>query len=302
MKAQSIGTMAAWCGVCLIQSVMADDPAAADSAGNLDSDVVTVSEGPAFEVSLDFCTRQLTYGLVDNRDPIVTAGAAAEWYGFTFESAMIFDTTEWGRKHGEYGNRKGQYQELTSGPGYTYTFFPEDFRFLPTAVETFVNYIYEYHPPVRKSRGESNPDTQFVNAGAGLPDLWLAPAVSAEFDIDNEAGAVYLAGEVSHAFTLIEAAGGRETDPLALVLGAGIGLGNAKRNRCDAGFDAWAFKDVWAAAALEWQVTDRVRVAPYVALSEQVHPRLREAARHYLDGETHASTQWVGGLAVAANF
>lgn len=294
--------MAAWCGVCLIQSVLADNTAAADSAGTPEAAVAAAGKGPAFEATLDFCTRQLTYGLVDNRDPIVTAALAAEWQGFTFDTAVIFDTTEWGKTQGGYGNRKGQYQELAFGPGYTYTFDPGDYPFLPTAVDTFVNYTYEYHPPVRKSRGESNPDTQFLHAGFALPDLWLKPTLCAEFDIDNEAGAVYLLAQVGHTFTLVEAAGGRETDPLALALGAGVGVGNPKRNRYDADFDAWAFMDVWVSAALEWQLSDRVLLAPYVALSEQLHRRLRDASRHAIEGETHASTQLVGGLALAAAF
>lgn len=71
MKAQSIGTVAAWCGVCLIQSVLADSSAAADSAGTPEAAVAASGEEPAFEATLDYCTRQLTYGLVDNRDPIV---------------------------------------------------------------------------------------------------------------------------------------------------------------------------------------------------------------------------------------
>lgn len=301
MKAQSIGTMAAWCGVCLIQSAMADAPASADSAETLLAPSAD-DAWPVFEAAVDFCTRQLTYGLVDNRDPIVTAEAAAEWHGFTFESAIIFDTTDWGEKHGGYGDRRGKYQELAFGPGYTCAFSPENFRFLPTVVETFVNYIYEYHPPVRKDLGEENPDTQFVNVGAALPDLWLTPALAAEFDVDNEAGAVYLAAEVGHTFALVRTAGGRETDPLSLSLGAGVGLGNPERNECDAEYHRWAFKDAWVSAALEWQITDRVALAPYVAVCEQLTPRLRDAARHAIDGETHSSAQLVGGVRLAASF
>lgn len=300
MKAQSIGTVAAWCGVCMIQSVMADDSAAADSATSLLQS--SKDDWPAFEVAVDFCSRQVTYGLADNRDPIVTAEAAAEWHGFTFESAMICDTTDWGEKQGGYGDRKGQYQELSFGPGYAHTFATEDCPFLPPAVETFVNYIYEYHPPVRKTLGEANPHTQFLNAGTGLPDLWLAPTLAAELDIDRDGGAIYLAADVSHSFALVKAAGARKKGPLLLTLGTGIGFGNAKRNVCDADFDAAAFKDAHATLALDWQLTDRVTLSPYVAACGQVHRRLREAARHAAGGETHSSAQLIGGLRLAARF
>jgi len=301
MKAQSIEAVATWCGICLIQSAAADDSALADSA-TLPNLVEESDDWPAFEVAVDFCTQQLTYGLVDNRDPIVTLEAATGWHGFTFESAMIFDTTAWGEKHGGYGNRQGHYQELSFGPGYTHTFAAEDTPFLPTAVSTFANYIYEYHPPVRKDLGESNPETQFVHVGAGLPDLWLAPAFSTEFDIDNEGGAIYLAAKVGHAFALIKATGARKTDPLALSLGTGVGFGNPKRNRYDADFDAYAFKDVWASVTLDWNITDRVTLSPYAAIYEQLHRRLCEAARHTVEGETLTSAQLIVGVHLLACF
>ncbi len=301
MTACQLRLGAVCCGLAMMRSALAESttqhgPAAMGSvAGEQREDL-------AAEVSMDFCTRQLTYGLVDNRDPILTLAGVAEWHGFTFETAVIFDTTEWGRKHGGYGNRQGKYQEIAFGPGYTHTFTPEAVRGLPTAVELFVNYLYEYHPPVRESRGEGNPDTQFINIGMTLPDLWLAPWLTAEFDIDNECGAAYLNAGVQHTFTLIGAAGKREADPLALTVCGGVGLGNPKRNRYDAGFDTYAFKDAHLSAALEWCLTDFVVLSPYLAVYEQIHGRLRDAARRHLDGETHASTQWVGGVRLTAAF
>ncbi len=299
MNAQRVRAVAAWCGACLIQSALADVTAAADSAQPLER---AEGRGPAFEVSVEWCSRQLTYGLADNRDPIVVAGALAEWRGLTFEAAAIADTTRWGRKHGGYGNRQGTYQEFAFGPGLVHAWSPDVHPVLPTTVEAFVNTVYEYHPPVRKARGEENPDTQFVNAGVALPDLWLTPALSAELDVNNECGAVYLSAEVGHAFTLVRAARGCGADPLTLALGCGVGGGNPKRNRYDADFDAYALKDVWVSAALEWWLTDAFLVSPYVAVYEQAHGRLREAARHALEGETHASTQLVGGLRLALAF
>jgi len=285
----------------MIQAAMAESSATVDSAA-VESLAAPAKQAPSFEVAVDFCSRQLTYGLVDNRDPILTLEALAEWHGFNLWAGAILDTTTWGRKHGGYGNRKGQYQELAFGPGYVHVFAPDDCALLPTTVELFGNYIYEHHPAVKKSRGESNPDTQFINVGVALPDLWLAPALSVEFDIDNEYGAMYLAAEIGHTFTLVQAAGGRETDPLSLSLGGGIGFGNPRRNRYDAEFDAYAFKDVWVSAALEWCITDDIVLAPYVAVYEQLHGRLRDSARQYIDGETHASTQLVGGVSLTASF
>jgi len=302
MTAQHIVTHAACCGLFMIQTALAgSSAAAADSAAAQPLDAPQ-EHAPTFEAAVDFSSRQLTYGLVDNRDPILTLEVLAEWHGFNFWAGAILDTTAWGRKHGGYGNRKGTYQEFAFGPGYVCAFSPDDYARLPTTLELFVNYIYEYHPPVNRWKGEDNPDTQFINVGAALPDLWLAPALSAEFDIDNEYGAMYLAAEIGHTFTLVQAAGNREADLLSLSVGGGVGFGNPRRNRHDTGFDTYAFKDVWASAALEWQLTDHIVLSPYVALFEQVHGRLRDAARRYIEGETHASTQLVGGLRVAATF
>jgi hypothetical protein len=284
-----------------MQSALADGSAGTGSA-SAQVPVAETGDTPSFEVAADLCSRQLTYGLVDNRDPVVTAEAALEWRGVTFETALIFDTTKWGERHGGYGNRQGRYQEFAFGPGYVHTLSPDDFKALPTPVELFGNYIYEYHPPVRRERGEENPDTQFINVGASLPDLWLTPALSAEVDIHNESGALYLAAEVGHTFALVRAAGGREADPLSLSVGAGVGFGNPARNAYDAEFDAYSFKDAWVSAALEWQITDTVSITPYVAACEQLHRRLREAARASIEGERHSSAQLVGGLRLAALF
>lgn len=304
MNVKNIGMAAAVCGVCMVvQSAQAEGTVLSASRGAEAERMIAEEEGgPAFEVAVDFTSRQLTYGLVDNRDPIVTFEALAEWHGFTFEAAMIFDTTKWGRKHGGYGNRQGKYQELAFGPGYGYAFSPDDFNGLPTTVEVFINYIYEYHPRVNKWKGEENPDTQFINVGLALPDLWLSPALSAEFDIDNECGAMYFAAEIGHTFALVSAAEDRETDPLSLSIGSGVGFGNAKRNRYDADFDNCAFKDIWVSASVEWQITDNVVLAPYVAVYEQLHGKLRDAARDYMDEGSHASTQVIGGLRLAASF
>lgn len=257
---------------------------------------------PTFEVSLDFCSRQLTYGLVDNRDPILTADGVAAWGDFSLEVTAIADTTDWGERHGGYGDRTGKYQEFAFGPGYTHLLKPEEVSLLPTPLELGVRYVYEYHAAVNKGQGESNPDTQFVYLTAALPELWLAPALSAEVDIDNESGAVYLGAEVGHTFALVSAAGDRATDPLSLSVGAGVGFGNPERNTYDAEFDAYAFKDVWVSAAFDWQITDTIVLSPYVAVYEHLHQRLREAARGTIDGETHTSTQLIGGLRCSASF
>jgi len=45
-----------------------------------------------------------------------------------------------------------------------------------------------------------------------------------------------------------------------------------------------------------------VALTPYVAACEQLSSRLRAAARHAIDGETHSSAQLIGGVRLAASF
>lgn len=85
-------------------------------------------------------------------------------------------------------------------------------------------------------------------------------------------------------------------------MAVGIGFGNPKRNRYDAEFDSYAFKDVWVSITLDWQISDHVALSPYVAVYEQLHSRLRDAAHTSVEGETHASALVVGGLSLTASF
>ena len=254
---------------------------------------------PEFEISLDLATRQQTYGLIDNEDPIATLGGVMEWHGFTLEGAAIFDFTDWGAKQGEYGDREHKYQEFAFGPGYGYTLDDSVISGLPTAIEFSMNYIYEHHPDTKKEYGEeTNPDTQFLNFSVGLPDVFLSPTLSCELDIDNEVGAQYYLAEVGHTFTLI---GNEEDSILDLNLSAGIGFGNAKRNRYDAEWDSVGFKDVNATASLAWHVCDNFEISPYVSVFEQLNDHCQDAARD-TDSEHGDHCFVIGGISATATF
>lgn len=241
---------------------------------------------PAFGAGIDFTSKQTTYGLIDNDDPIFTPFASISYGPLSFDVAAIFDTSSWGSKHGGYGDRKWKYQEIAFGPTLT----------LPLGIfEVFANYTYEYHPSVKKNTGHENPDTQFLNFGIAMPDVLLTPSLSVEIDIDNEPGAAYFLFEVGHTFGLIE-------DCLDLNLSGGIGFGNAKRNRYDADFDSIAFKDISASAALDWHITPNLTLSPYITASQQLHGRLRDAARYYIEDEKNNSAYVLFGFVLAAEF
>ena len=78
---------------------------------------VTFGETPivSAEVSLAFDSKYMSYGLVDNNEPILTPAASLtlfDWVTFSVES--IFDISHYGRDAG-YGNRAWKYQELDPG-------------------------------------------------------------------------------------------------------------------------------------------------------------------------------------------
>jgi hypothetical protein len=254
-------------------------------------------DAPEFEASLDFCSRQITYGIPDNSEPIATLSGEVSWHGFSFEGNAIYDLTKWGEKHGGYGNRKFKYQEINFGPGYEYTMGDP----LPTPLTLSAKYTYEWHPAADKTRwgdgADPNPDTQFIYLCAGLNELWLKPTVKAEFDIDNEVGAIYLYPTIGHDWLL---AGTGDSPDLEFGVELGLGIGNAKRNRLDADHDEWGFKDVNGTAMLTYHVTGWLSVSPYFQVSEEVTGWMRDAAEEAdKDG---GSLYYIGGCTVAAAF
>ena len=251
---------------------------------------------PEATVGVDFSSQQMTYGLVDNDDPIVTAGASLGWGFFSFGVEGIFDTTDWGETDGGYGDREWKWQELDLTPAVAWTFE----ELLPTPLEAELSYCWAHHPDAKDEEGEdANPDTQTIGLSLGLPEAVLAPSLALEWDIDDEEGAVYAQLGVSHAFELLAAPEEDEDPALALELHAALGMGNAKRNECDAEWDHASLKDVEVGAALPWKV-GALTVSPYVLCTEQVEHALRRAAKDAdPDGE---SFQWVAGVALEASF
>ena len=251
---------------------------------------------PTASVGVDFSSQQMTRGLVDNDDPIVTGSASVGVGPVSFGVEGIFDTTDWGETDGGYGDRKWKYQELDLTPALSWTFE----ELLPTPLEAELGYCWQHHPSATDEEGnDANPDTQTINLALGLPEVLLSPSLELEWDIDDEEGAVYAMLGVSHGFDLITAAEEDAESVLALELSAGLGIGNAKRNEYDAEWDHASLKDVQVGAALPWNIGP-VCVSPYVYCTEQIEHALREAAEDS-DPDGH-SFQWVAGVSVEASF
>ncbi len=257
------------------------------------------------EVGLAFDSKFMSYGLVDNKDPIVTPSASVTAFDWvTFSVSAIFDTTKYGKKAG-YGNRAGRYTELDPGVSLAHAFSPEDYAFLPTTVELSLGYMYEYHPrSMGGGTGEPGDDTQFVTFEVALPDLWIEPTLVFERDIDRDNG-TYVNLELGHTFALIDGAGEDDDPVLAFRPSVAQGFGNTQRTR---GYglaeDHGGLMDLCVKGELTWNIGAGLALSGYVAYYDYVFDStLREGARAYeATGHDDTSYNFVAGIALSASF
>ena len=255
--------------------------------------------------SMAFDSKYLSYGFVDNRDPIVTPSAELTIFDFfTIGVEAIFDTTKYGRKAG-YGNRGGKYTELHPYVGISYALSPDDYEWLPTTVELSLDYLYEYHPNAKGRHGDCDKgaaeDSQFWTLGVALPDLWLEPAFTYERDVMRDDG-TYLNLELGHTFEL--------TDTISLRPSVAQGFGNKQRVRAYAStpdgepMDRAGLMDTMVKLELTWAVCDYVELSGYVAYSDFIFDsHMRRAAREYeATGRCTDSYNFVGGVAATLSF
>ena len=294
---------AAFCGSVLAEEAKTEAAETPETLAWAPGEGISFGEQPIMttEVGLAFDSKFMSYGLVDNKDPIITPSAAVTFFDWlTFEVAALFDTTTYGRKAG-YSNRGGRYIELDPGVSLGHAFSPDDYAFLPTTVEFSLGYAYEYHP---RAMGEAGEDTQFVTFEVALPDLWVEPTLAFERDIDRDNG-TYVNLELGHTFALIdgESEGG---DPLlAFRPSVAQGIGNTQRTR---GYgladDHGGLMDLCVKGELTWNIGAGVALSGYVAYYDYVFDStLRDAARAYeATGRDDTSYHFVGGLALTASF
>ena len=266
------------------------------------------------DISFDFASRELFYGLGITREPVIIPDWSLTFFDLVSCGFMAYiDTTDWGaRKHRGspgYGDRAWQYQELDPYVRLIHTFGPEDSRLLPTSVRIGAGFQYEYHPRFAKCKSggvNGNPDTQLVYSYLSLPDLWIEPSFVAEFDVERDHG-VYLNLGIGHAFPLIDATEGGEDDDsvLALRLDLSQGWGDGDRVEPYLGINECGFMDTTLCISLEWRPVEFLTIAPYAAYCEYIFDRhLRDAARDFTYRGEHATESWhfYGGIRLAASF
>lgn len=97
------------------------------------------------------------------------------------------------------------------------------------------------------------PGTVEIFASASLPDVLLAPALTAFYDVDEIEG-LYAALAVGHSFALAE--------KVSLDLSASLGFGDADYNAGYFGHDDAALNDLVLGAALPIAITENFSVTP----------------------------------------
>lgn len=250
-------------------------------------------------VGLDWCSKQLTYGLVDNPHAIVTPSAELslgndEYFTVTLGVEAIFDTTNYGKKDGGYNDRQWKYQEFAPGITLSKTWDTTDWLWGELVTE--VNYTYEYHPRSCKKPSQEweNPDTQWLNFAIGVDDGILNPTFTVEYQLARQGAAgpcdgkdgIYATFEISHEFDLGTSLG-MEEGVLCLTPSAGIGMGNKDRNKADFGdyaeeedkhVDSFMFRDAFASLELAYTPFDGFTIAPYIGCNQQIDSLAKDAA------------------------
>ena len=306
----TVACAAAFCG-----GVWAADNANANAAVEVEEETSSLSDYVSIEAGVSIDSKYLSYGLVDNNDPILTPSACITLFDWLFVGVdAIFDVTPYGRKviDGErvYTNRGGKYQELDPYVGIAHAFSPEDWEYLPTTIEFSLDYCYEYHP---KSMGRSHADvawgepSQFITLEVGLPDLWLEPTFTYERDIDRDDG-TYLNLELGHTFSLIDGETEEDDPVLALRPSVAQGFGNANRvgyylwkdNEDGDPLDHSGLMDTCVKLELTWNICEYLSLSGYVAYSDFLFDRqIRQASRYYeAHGRWDESYNFIGGLAL----
>lgn len=301
MKKASLLTLAALMGFAL-PVIAGPVVAPVDNAPVTSNDEAELEESSGWvfggSVGLDFCSKQLTYGIVDNPHAILTPSAALslgndEYFTIEIGVEAIFDTTNYGAKDGGYNDRRYTYQEFD--PSITLSRNWDTESWLGSTLDTAIGYTYEYHPRScnKRSRGFENPDTQWLTFEVSAPDFWLVPTFAVEYQLVRQGaegdgdgkGAIYATLAFSHDFDLSDCLG-LEEETLMLTPTVGFGMGNRARNEADFGDwyadedvkpDSFMLRDGFASLELAYTPFEGFSIAPYIGCHQQLDSHGKDA-------------------------
>lgn len=244
----------------------------------------------------DVRSKWLSYGLVDNDDPIIQPGASLTFFDMITAGALFYiDVTNFGEYRGR-GDRTWDFWEVDYTADMRHVFLHDDYSWLPTSVELGLGYRYEFYPP-RTHYG----DAQFWLLNMSLTDLWLVPCLVYERETMLDNG-TYLNFSVSHEFELAE------NIQLVPVVEQGFGdrkrLGGYLQREDGHPFDRAGLMDFQISLGVIWSVLKWMQVSSYVAYTDFPFDRhVREAARRYrTESKDAVSWNFTYGIGVHANF
>ncbi len=245
------------------------------------------------EFGIDFCSKQVTYGLIDNPHAIFMPSASLsyghdDFYTITIGVMGCFDTTNYGAKDGYYNDRKFKYQELDFTVGIYKNWDTTDF--IGSTLDSEFTYLYEYHPRScnKPEMDWSYPDTQYLYLTLSAPDYWWVPTFEIEYNIDDQQdskGAIYATFDVHHEFD-IGSTMGLDEGFMTLTPTLGIGFGNKHRNAADfydyyeetgEKVDNFMLRDAYAHLELYINPFEGFSIAPYIGIHQQIDNDAREA-------------------------
>jgi len=317
LKMSHVGYGVVCAAALLCGAARAEEPVGGKIAEDEQIDLETEeSSFVSGEFSLAFDSKYLSYGFVDNNDPIFTPDVSLTfWDTLTLGCSIIYDTTHYGRKAG-YGNHRWRHNEIDPYVELAWSFSKEDYEWLPTTVDVALEYSYEYQPTSKDSGGwEQSDDTQYWTLTFGLPDLWLEPTFYVERDAMRSNG-TYVNLELGHTFVLL---GDDEDVDLSFRPSVAQGFGNAMRVRelayrylgeDEEGEELWepldhaGLMDTAVKGELTWNICDNLSLSGYVLYSDFVFDReIRHAARDYeASGDWDHSFNFVTGISLTASF
>ena len=252
----------------------APETAAAAPAAKLE----TESPFPvSFNLSNDVVSRYVWRGILQNPDPCVQPSATATWKGLSLNVWGNYATSDWG------ADREGNFSEVDYTASYTYTF--TDLPGVKSVALTGGAIWYEF-PNWCSATKEG-----FVTVA--LPELWLTPALSAYYDMD-EADGFYLNAGVGHTFTLTPV-----SDKLNLALNAGIGWNDRDQNSYYYGVDENGFADLGLGATLNYNITETLVASIYYKYSYILDQELREES---IISDAQSGDQSVFGARLSYSF
>jgi hypothetical protein len=269
----------------------------------------SLSDFVSFEAGIKFDSKYVSYGLIDNKDPIITPSASVSFFDFLyFGVSAIFDITKNGKKAG-YSNRGGRYTDLYPEAGVYYSFTPDEFSWLPTTIDVDFCYTYESHPSAMGKDGNGwDEDSHFLTLEIGLPDIPLEPVFTYERDIDRDDG-TYLNLELGHTFAIIDAEEEDADAALDFRLSVAQGFGNSQRvkyylyTKDDEPLNHSGLMDTCIKGEITWRPCEYCSISGYVAYYDFIFDsHIREAANIYEATGSDERNNFVAGLALNTSF